>query len=272
MQPDMTNPLIWFDSHCHFDFAEFDEVREDLVPQLVSNQCGGLVVPGVNTDNWDKLFELKKQYPKFMHIALGLHPYFMEQHHHDDILKLEEFLNECASDIVAIGEIGLDFYQAGLASELDRDRQLMYFSEQLQLAKNHKLPLIVHSRKAHDEVAKVLRITKFPYGGIVHGFSGSLQQAKVYSDLGFVVGLGGALTHDRAKAMQKLVASLSSDQYVLETDAPDMRPSFALDEANSPLNLPKIIQHIAEIRGESELKVRQDSTANLYRVLPAIKP
>ena len=92
MQPDMTNPLIWFDSHCHFDFAEFDEVREDLVPQLVSNQCGGLVVPGVNTDNWDKLFELKKQYPKFMHIALGLHPYFMEQHHHDDILKLEEFL------------------------------------------------------------------------------------------------------------------------------------------------------------------------------------
>lgn len=272
MQPDITNPLIWFDSHCHFDFAEFDGCRDEVVSKLVALQCGGLVVPGVNTDNWSKLFALKKQYPKFLHIALGLHPYFMEQHHHDDILKLEACLNDHLSDIVAIGEIGLDFYQAGMASELDRDRQLMYFSEQLQLAKNHKLPLIVHSRKAHDEVAKVLRITKFPYGGVVHGFSGSLQQAKVYTDLGFVVGLGGALTHERAKAMKALVKNLSPDQYVLETDAPDMRPSFALDEANSPLNLPIIIQHIASIRDESELTIRRDSTANLYRVLPGLKP
>lgn len=261
---------IWFDSHCHFDFPEFDGQRDRLVHQLAANQCGGLVVPGINTENWIKLLELKQQYSEFVHIALGLHPYFMEHHQQSHILKLREYLDEYLEQVVAVGEIGLDFHPSIVSSDIECEEQLMFFNEQISVAKEYKLPLIIHSRKAHDIAAKSLRSTRFSMGGIVHGFSGSIQQAKAFCDLGFVIGLGGALTHARANAMQKLVKALKPDQYVVETDAPDMRPAFALDEANSPLNLPQIIEQIAAVREESVQQVRQTSTANLFRVLPAL--
>ncbi len=270
VQTDISNPLVWYDSHCHFNFAEFDDRRDDIVRQLIDAHCGGVLVPATTAQQWPQLLALHKTYPKFIHLALGLHPYFMEQHVPAHLAELEALLTHEHKQVVAVGEIGLDFF-APLDAELP-DPQIALFNEQLNLAKQFKLPVIIHSRKAHDDVAKILRLTHFTQGGIVHGFSGSVQQAKAFADLGFLVGLGGALTHQRANAMRALVKALGPDQFVLETDAPDMRPAFALDQPNSPLNLPRITAQIAQLRDETLLQVCQNTTQNLYRVIPRIKP
>lgn len=254
---------MWYDTHCHLDFPAFKGHQGTLLEQLKQQGCQGVLVPGVSLENWPSVIALKQTAPDFLHIALGLHPYFIEQHAVEDLDRLEEKLHTHRGMISAVGEVGVDLY----SEDLHRAQQFMYFSEQITLAKQYQLPLILHSRKSHDQVLKRLRQTRFDQGGIVHGFSGSLQQAQQFIELGFVIGLGGALTHDRAKAMHRLVASLKDNQFVLETDAPDMRPAFALDKFNTPLHIPQVAQHIALLRGQTRDHIYAVSSANFERVV-----
>jgi len=249
----------WVDSHCHLDFDDFEQF--DLFAQLLSNGCEGILIPATQVDFFDRVLALKDSYPDLVRIALGLHPYFIADHDPSDIARLDAAISRFQPD--AIGECGLDFM-------LDKDthtQQLYFFRQQLELACSHGLPMVIHCRKAHDQLASEVSKANFQQGGFIHAFSGSTQQANRYINQGFVLGLGGALTYDRAKAMHKMVAALPDDAYTLETDSPDMPPSFARNEINTPLNVPKIADYIARLRNQSLEQVLLNSRDNFRRVL-----
>lgn len=249
----------WIDSHCHINFEQFD--TSVLVPQLIEQNCEGVLVPATELTLFPDVIALHKQYPNIVYIALGLHPYFLSSHKNKHLEQLDEQIRQFRPD--AVGEFGLDF----MLQDIQQEQQYFYFREQLLIAKQHKLPLVIHCRKAHDQIASEVKKNGFTQGGFIHGFSGSEQQAKRYLDLGFKLGLGGALTYKRAKAMHKMVAKLPDDGFTLETDSPDMSPSFANGEVNTPLNIPKIGQFVADIRGQSLEHVLNISRQNFYSIL-----
>lgn len=248
----------WVDSHCHLDFEVFKP--ELLFPQLQAQGCEGVLIPATDVQSFDGVIALRQEYPSLVRVALGLHPYFIHNHNEKDVEILEQAIRTMAPD--AVGEFGLDF----MLDASTFDKQYDYFNQQLALAKSYKMPLVIHCRKAHDQLLSRVIKARFHQGGFIHGFSGSIQQAKRYLDHGFVLGLGGALTYERAKAMHKMVAALPDDGYTLETDSPDMPPSFARDQVNTPLNAPVIAQYIADLRGQTLEQVLKDSTENFYRV------
>lgn len=248
----------WIDSHCHLDFPDFDQAS--LFQCLIDNQCEAVLIPATQVEHFQRVVALKHAYPNLVKFALGLHPYFIAEHQMSHLDVLNQALIDYKPD--ALGEFGLDF----MLPESSFKQQIHLFDQQLQLAKQHRLPLVIHCRKAHDQLASKVKHAGFTGGGFIHGFSGSLQQAKRYIDLGFVLGLGGALTYDRAKAMHKMVAQLPDDAYTLETDSPDMAPSFAQGQVNTPLNIPVIAQHIARLKHQTVEQVIQTSTQNFYRV------
>ncbi len=256
--------MTWIDSHCHLDFNEFCE-QSDLYAQLLTAGCEGVLVPATQAKFFERVVNFSQHFASgrsdFVHMALGLHPYFLSHHQAQDLQVLDGQITR--HQPCAIGEIGLDFMLGRDTHEM----QMFYFEQQVLLAIKHKLPLVVHCRKAHDQLASQLRRLKFEFGGIIHGFSGSLVQASKYLELGFVLGLGGALTYDRAQGMHKMVKALPHTAYVLETDSPDMAPAFARGEVNTPLNVPQIAHHIAQLRQEPLANVYACSTQNFRRVI-----
>jgi len=252
----------WIDSHCHLDFPEFSD-PENLLHELKAQGCERILLPGTESRFFSRQQSVQNLDKNFVWCAYGLHPYFLSQHDDAHLQDLENMLQTQACK--AVGEIGLDF----VLPEDTHEKQTLLFAQQVLLAKRYQQPLVLHCRKAHDQLSSYLKKQQFTHGGFVHGFSGSWQQAKRYLDLGFVLGLGGALTYDRAKALKSLVKKLPSDAYVLETDSPDMPPAFARDQPNSPLNVPRIAEYIAQLRGQTLEQVYTQSSANFYAVLPA---
>jgi TatD DNase family protein len=253
-------PLNWIDSHCHLDFEEFVDSKV-LISSLQKAGCERVLVPAISAQYFDRLLTFQALKPEFVDIALGLHPYFLNQHELSHLDVLERAVDQYLP--LAIGEIGLDY----CLDEAGFDKQLEMFNGQVAIAKDKGLPIVVHCRKAHDPLLKSVKTQGLQTGGFIHGFSGSQQQAKRYLDAGFVLGLGGALTHDRAKAMHKLVAYLPDDGFVLETDSPDMPPAFAKGEINTPLNVPKIAEVIAQLRGQTLQHIFEVSNTSYYRTL-----
>ncbi len=257
--------MTWVDSHCHLDFDVFSS-QENLHQQLLNAGCQGILVPAISVKYFERLVQFQKHFSStktdFVSIALGLHPYFLSDFKDGHMQVLDHAIS--IHKPCALGEVGLDY----VLPQDSHVQQLRCFEQQVKLAIKHDLPLVVHCRKAHDSLAAILRRLKFNNGGIIHAFSGSLQQAQNYLKLGFVLGLGGALTFDRAQAMHKMVKALPADAYVLETDSPDMAPAFATNAVNTPGNIPKIAQYIADLRGEPLYTVYAHSTQNFKRVVP----
>lgn len=247
------------DTHCHLDFDVFAHDRDDVLKRARENGLSGFVIPAVKQASWNPLISLCGQ-SKDMHYALGMHPMFIQEHelsHMDD-------LRECVAnnDPVAIGEIGLDFYD----KSLHVDKQLEFFEQQLQLACEVNLPVILHVRKAHEQVLECLK--KYPViGGIVHAFNGSLQQAERYQASHLKFGFGGMLTYERSSKLRKLAGELPMDSIVLETDSPDMTVEQHRGERNSPEYLPHCLQSLAEIRSMSVQQVAQQTSINACEVL-----
>lgn len=243
--------LRLIDSHCHLDFACFAEDRSAILQHCSLLGIEKIIVPGVTTDNWQRLVQLKQE-SALIEMAFGCHPMLMNVHPDTDTVIADLSAAVKQHSPIAIGEIGLDYYLP--ASQDEKQAQLTLFEAQLNVAKAFDLPVILHVRKAHDEVLKLLRIKQLK-GGIVHAFSGSLQQAKHYQSLGFLVGVGGALTYPRAQRLQKLFNDLPLTQIALETDAPDMPLCGHQGERNTPENLPVILETLAEVRGESKEQI-----------------
>ncbi|SFJ88954.1 TatD family hydrolase [Methylophaga sulfidovorans] len=246
------------DSHCHLDFDVFDHDRKEILSRCEAEGIQHIIVPGVTAKQWPTLIKTCAQYP-MLKLALGLHPMFMAEHQASHIDELRSAL--ITHQAIAVGEIGLDFFIA----DADKNAQTELFKAQLKLAAEFNLPVILHVRKAHDEVLKLLREIKVP-GGIVHAFNGSLQQAEHYQKLGFLFGAGGALTYSRANKLKTLFSQLPEEHIVLETDAPDMPLSGYQGQRNTPERLPMILSMLAELRMVSEQSLAAATTANCQKL------
>lgn len=232
------------DSHCHLDFSCFDVERDSILDACGSLGITTIVMPGTQASAWLKQIELTKHY-KQLKYSLGLHPYFLQDFCPEDMTLLSELLRQHQQQVVALGEIGLD-------AEIDVDWQLQVdvFTCQLRLAKSQALPVILHHRNSHNELIRILKKERFHQGGIIHAFSGSIQQANTYIELGFKIGVGGSITYPRAVKTRKTIAQLPLSSLVLETDSPDMPIMGKQGQNNSPVNLIYILDALADIRCE----------------------
>ncbi len=255
----MAAPPLLFDSHCHLDFPEFDPDRDQVIRRARAAGVTGFVVPGTTRARWERLLEITGTWPD-LYPALGLHPWFMDQHRPDDLEALKRLAE--ATHPVAIGEIGLDFQ----LKAYDAQAQLELLQAQLRIAAELDLPVILHVRKAHDPMLKALRDTPVK-GGICHAFNGSLQQAERYMELGFCFGFGGMLTYPHARRLHRLARKLPPERIVLETDAPSMAGVKHRGKRNSPEYLPEVLQALADLRGENPRVLADATTANAARCL-----
>ncbi len=248
------------DSHCHIDVADFDADRDQVLADCRALGVSRLVVPAVMVAGWGNLLKVCRTTPG-LYPALGLHPVYVEQHTHQDLDALARRIAD-EPDVIAVGEIGLDFFLA----ELDRQRQLDLFEAQLQIAAAADLPVILHVRKAHAHVIELLKKVRVR-GGIVHAFNGSLEQAKKYTDMGFKLGFGGMLSYERSHKLHRLAKALPLEAMVLETDAPDMTGAAHHGQRNSPQYLPEYLNALAQLRQESAEHVAKVTSQNAIDVL-----
>lgn len=253
------------DSHCHLDFPIFDPCREQVIERARQAGLGAIVVPGVTAGHWLRALALCESLFEgiSLHPALGLHPCFMDQHSEADIEKLAAEVEQHPDAIVAIGEIGLDFQVEGF----DAQAQTELLIRQLKIAKAMDLPVLLHVRKAHDQMLKQLRRFELPRAGIVHAFSGSQQQAEEYLKLGFKLGFGGAISYSRASKLRRLAAELPLTSIVLETDAPDMVLSEWRDRPNEPMRVADVAEIIAQLRGISVAEVAATTSRTVTELL-----
>ena len=258
-------PPLLFDSHCHLDFPVFDPDRQRLLTQCAQAGIRHLCLPGTVQDNWPRLLRLlgKRSNGLTLWGALGLHPCFMSSHRQDSLTALDDLLSQRTEHVIAVGEAGLDFSE-GQARPCDQQALL---AGQIELAAQHGLPLILHSRRSHDQLACLLRKMKFREGGIVHAWSGSDQQAMAFLRLGFRLGIGGGVTWDRARRLHRQVACWPLEHMVLETDSPDMPPAQAAGQRNTPLTLLPVLQKIARLRQQDPVQVAQQLMENTCQVL-----
>ncbi|MBT2787956.1 MULTISPECIES: TatD family hydrolase [unclassified Halomonas] len=231
------------DAHCHLDFTQFDDDRTYVFEAAKVVGVVRFVVPGTTRSRWQQVLALGARADTS--VCLGMHPYFVDQHQEADIAALDNLLSE-HPEVVAVGECGID----GRFSDT-LDAQWHYFDAQLKLAKQHSMPVVVHCVHANDKVAKRLRQLALPKAGLIHAFSGSIEQATKFLDLGFKLGLGGAITYERAKRLRRTVAALPDDAFVLETDSPDMPLSGYQGKRNEPCRVAEVCNVVATLRGQT---------------------
>jgi TatD DNase family protein len=251
---------VFIDTHCHLDAAEFGDSQADIVRAAAEAGVDRLVIPAVERNNFWAVRLLCERFPGCA-AAYGIHPMYTDAAQPEDLDVLRDHL--ALPGTVAVGEIGLDFF----IDNFDRERQEHFFVEQLKLAREFDLPVLLHIRRAQDIVLKFLRQYR-ARGGIAHAFSGSRQQAEEFIRLGFKLGFGGAMTYSRATRLRDLAATLPLECIVLETDAPDIPPDF-LDrgQPNKPEYLPRIAQTIADLRGIPLEEIARITTENVSSVL-----
>ncbi|MBU8978135.1 TatD family hydrolase [Lysobacter sp. MMG2] len=246
------------DTHCHLDDAEFDRDRDAVIARAREAGVDRQIVPAVDAASWPKLREVCAADER-LHAAYGLHPMLLDVHRDEHLVQLREWIER--ERPVAVGECGLDYFIEGL----DPDRQQHFFEGQLKIARDFDLPVIVHARRAVDAViATIRRISGLR--GVVHSFSGSQEQANQLWKHGFLLGLGGPVTYDRANRLRKLAATMPIEHLLLETDAPDQPDACIRGQRNEPSRLPQVLATIAELRGESVEAVARATSANAERL------
>ena len=206
-------------------------------------------MPGTQANTWNGLLQLSQQYSA-LKPALGLHPYFLQQFADSDFVLLTQLLAQFSDNITAVGEIGLDY-----ALDISHDLQMTVFTKQLTIANDFGLPVILHHRRSHNDLIKVLKQQRFSWGGIVHAFSGSLYEANTYIELGFKLGVGGVITYPRASKTREVVRQIPLSSIVLETDAPDMPPMGKQGLRNNPQNLLLVLDELCRLRPESRAEI-----------------
>lgn len=266
---------MWIDTHCHLDAPEFGPDRNAVRARAAAAGVGHCVLPAVAPANFDTVRALAHLHGDSY--ALGIHPLCTPDATEEDLLILDRALAAHRHDprLVAVGEIGLDYFVPGL----DAQKQEHFYAEQLALARRHGLPVLLHVRRSADQLLKHLR--RSPVAGIAHAFNGSAQQASEFVKLGFKLGFGGTLTYERALQVRRLARELPLSALVLETDAPDIPPRWLYKTAdersagaaqgrNEPGELPKIGAMLAELRGTGPSDIAQATTRNACEALPRL--
>ncbi|MDN5842877.1 MAG: TatD family hydrolase [Alcaligenaceae bacterium] len=266
------------DTHCHLDASEFNPDRSDVIARAAQAGVGAIVIPSVARSNFDAVRALAHSFEGGTY-ALGIHPMAVPQADDSDLDVLAAQIEQSMDDprFVAIGEIGLDYFVVELCTPPMRERQEHFYRAQLDLAQRHGLPVLLHVRRSQDVLLKHLR-RRPPIGGIAHAFNGSFQQAEQFIDLGFALGLGGAMTFERALQIRRLAAQLPMSALVLETDAPDIPPAWLgrdgrddpLARRNEPAEVAGIACELAALRAMPPEAIAQQCAANAGRVLPRL--
>jgi len=273
--------MPWIDTHCHLDAAEFDADRDAVRQNAKSLGVETCVIPAVMASHFDEVRLLAHRHADAY--ALGIHPLYTPQAEDKDLATLDTHLHAHRDDprLIALGEIGLDGFVPEINTPEAFAKQTHFFEAQLQIAQRHQLPVILHVRRSADGLLKGLR--QFPVaGGIAHAFNGSLQQAKMFIEMGFKLGFGGAMTYDRATKLRALATELPLSALVLETDAPDIPPHWIYTTAedrekgkaqgrNSPAELPRIATELAALRGISLQELAVATSENARQVLPRLQ-
>jgi TatD DNase family protein len=261
---------MWIDTHCHLDASEFAGEHGEVAGRAQGLGVSRIVIPAVERGNFSAVSALASQSDNCSY-ALGIHPIFVPQAKEDDLAALREAVASAMDDprFVAVGEIGLDFFVPQLRESPMREKQEYFYSEQLKIAREFDLPVLLHVRRSQDVILKYLRRIKV-CGGIAHAFNGSFQQAQIFIDLGFKLGFGGAMTFPRALQIRRLAAELPQEAIVLETDAPDIAPAWVHPNRNSPEELPRIGEILAQLRGIAASSVARFTSDNACAVLPRL--
>ncbi|NLJ51482.1 MAG: TatD family hydrolase [Alcaligenaceae bacterium] len=261
------------DSHCHLDDAVFDEDREEVIKRAQDAGVQAIVIPAVAAVNFSSVRALAHQFEGGFY-ALGIHPMYVHRSDFKDLELLAELVQSALDDprFIAIGEIGLDFFVKDIAHGEEREKQEHFFIEQLKLARRYDLPVILHIRRSQDIILKYLRRYD-ALSGIAHAFNGSEQQADQFIELGYLLGMGGAMTFDRAKQIRRHAIKYDLSHYALETDSPDMAPSWLASHSarNTPEQIRRIAEVLAELRGQSIAEITQQTGENVLNIFPRMK-
>lgn len=247
-----------FDSHSHLDAPEFEVDREAVLARAAAAGVDEQLVPAVSFASWPNLRAVCALRPG-LHAAYGLHPMYLAEHRLEHLDALPAWIER--ERPAAVGEFGLDFFVEGLEPDLQR----VYFQRQLEIAKHFALPVVLHARRAVDEVILALR-RMGGLRGVVHSWSGSEEQAKQLWDLGFCLGIGGPVTFERAQRLRRTVATMPKEFLLLETDSPDQPDAQRRGARNEPAFLQTVLEEVAKLRGEPEAEVAAFTTENARRL------
>lgn len=232
--------MRFFDTHCHFDFAPFADDIDAHLAQARSIGVERIMLPSIGAENWQSVRDLARCHSP-LYYALGFHPYFLTPD--ASITQLEKQLAERDNKCVAVGECGLD-----ALIDIDLQWQEQLFVAQVRLAQQCQLPLVIHCRKSQPRLLQLLKQLRFDQGGIVHGFSGSYQQAMQWVERGFFIGIGGVITYPRAQKTRHAIAQLPLQHIVLETDSPDMPLNGHQGKPNHPKMIAQILTCLSELK------------------------
>ena len=262
---------MWIDTHCHLDAHEFAGDSVEVARNAGASGVSMIVIPAVECANFGAVRDLAHAAPNASY-TLGIHPIYVPNAEDADLETLRAAVEAALGDprFVGIGEIGLDFFIPMLCEPDMRAKQERFFREQLRIARDFGLPVLMHVRRSQDVVLKHLRQVQ-PAGGIAHAFNGSFQQAQSYIGLGFKLGFGGAMTFTRALQIRRLAAELPLDAIVLETDAPDIAPAWLHPARNSPEQLPAIGAVLAELRNADASVIARRTSLNAVAALPRLR-
>jgi TatD DNase family protein len=275
--------MQWIDSHCHLDAFEFSGDLAQVRAQARDKGVVHCVIPSVEVANFDAVRLLAHETQDSY--CLGIHPLYVPQASEAALVTLDAQLAQHRDDphLVAVGEIGLDYFVPALTRSPLREKQEHFYRAQLKLARKYDLPVVLHVRRSADILLKHLRdfTAGKPWCGIAHAFNGSAVQAQEFLKLGFKLGFGGAVTYERALQLRRLAATLPLDALVLETDAPDIPPhwlyataeqraSGAAQGRNTPGELPRIAAEVAQLRGISLSELAISTRAATCEALPKV--
>ncbi len=256
--------LELFDSHCHLDSVDFNEDR-DIILEEIRENLAGVVNPG--SDKASSLFalDLAHKHP-FVWAAVGWHPEEIARCTDEDMSLVEEWCKD--PKVVAVGEIGLDYYND---EDAPHDLQKKYFIRQLQIAQRTGLPVIIHDRDAHGDMLDIIKKEAKGFTGVFHCYSGSLETAKEFCKLGWYFGFGGSTTFKNSKKAREVLAWLPSDRILFETDSPYMAPVPFRGKRNKPTFTELVVKNAAELRNTTVEELIKISTKNVKKVFFRVK-
>ena len=276
--------MRWIDTHCHLDAPEFDADRAEVRLRARAAGVAQVVIPAVEVNTFDDARNLA--HAGGDSYCLGIHPLYVDRALHSSLEQLDHQLQLHHADprLVAVGEIGLDYFVPALTQSPLREKQEDFYRAQLKLARQYELPVVLHVRRSADRLLKHLRDLRSatsPWLGIAHAFNGSDVQAQEFVKLGFKLGFGGAVTYERALQLRRLATVLPLDAIVLETDAPDIPPHWLYTQAdarargqaqgrNEPGELPRIAAVVAQLRGISLEALAEATERNACAALPRL--
>jgi hydrolase, TatD family len=254
----------WIDTHCHLDGEEFDADRETVMQRAREVGVGKVFLPAIDLPTSQRILQLCQQYPDYLYPMVGLHPEEVRADWADVLDQLHQLLSSNSSEPIAIGEVGLDFYWS---REYEKE-QLEVFEEQVRWSVETRLPLMIHCRKAQNEMVTILkRYARDLPGGVFHCFTGNEQEARELLQFeGFVLGIGGVLTFKKSHLPETLASVVPLERIVLETDAPYMSPVPMRGQRNEPAYTRYVLDRLAEAFGVCSEEVAMQTTANVTRV------